>query len=552
MRKGLIATAAVLAAVVIWIASAVPPRAAVSSGRGDRSLEARTLRGAFHVHSARSDGTRSKSAIAGAASRAGLQFVIFTEHGDGNAPQDAPAYIEGVLCIDGVEISTDGGHYVALGVGTAPYRLGGSASSVVEDVRRLGGFGVAAHPDSAKAALAWTDWSLKVDGLEWLNADTEWRDESKIQLLRSIGAYFVRPAPALASLVDGSGAMLARWDAIAAQRRIVGLAAHDAHGGPGGTAEGRLIPIPGIPSYESSFRSFAIRVIVEAPPTGDAALDAAELVRSLRAGRTFAAVDGVASPAWLDFHGERQGSRIEMGEEATAGPVTFVVRSSLPPRGSLVLLRNGTEMARSSDGAITVSGSTGGAYRAEVQMPGRAPGFRWLVGNPIYVGLPASSQPAAPDAEVVRSLREGEWRIEKDPGSVATLREEGGAAIEYQLRSGAEVSQYVAMALPLPQPGTEFDAITLELSARQPMRVSVQLRFDQLGGLRFGTSVYVASNPRSVIIPIRDLKPLGHSTPLPSSSASASSILLVVDLTNATPASAGRFRVHGLALARLR
>ena len=81
----------------------------------------------------------------------------------------APAYRSGVLVIDGVEISTTHGHYLALGLGQAPYRLAGDAADVVEDVRRLGGFGVVAHPDSPKPALSWRDWQVPVDGLEWFN-----------------------------------------------------------------------------------------------------------------------------------------------------------------------------------------------------------------------------------------------------------------------------------------------------------------------------------------------------------------------------------------------
>ena len=66
----------------------------------------------------------------------------------------------GVLCLDAVEISTNSGHYVAIGLPQAPYRLGGDAAAVVEDVRRLGGFGIIAHPDSAKRELAWRDWQV--------------------------------------------------------------------------------------------------------------------------------------------------------------------------------------------------------------------------------------------------------------------------------------------------------------------------------------------------------------------------------------------------------
>ena len=75
---------------------------------------------------------------------------MFTDHGNGTEETDLPAYHSGVLCIDSTEISTDGGHYVAVDLPKAPYPLGGEVAGVVEDVQRLGGFGVIAHPGSKK------------------------------------------------------------------------------------------------------------------------------------------------------------------------------------------------------------------------------------------------------------------------------------------------------------------------------------------------------------------------------------------------------------------
>ena len=67
------------------------------------------------------------------------------------------------------------GHYLALDMPAAPYPLGGDARGVVEDVKRLGGFGVVAHPNSPKPDLSWDDWDAPFDAIEWLNPDTSWR-----------------------------------------------------------------------------------------------------------------------------------------------------------------------------------------------------------------------------------------------------------------------------------------------------------------------------------------------------------------------------------------
>src|SRR5438045_8056908 len=118
-----------------------------------------TIPGILHVHSNRSEGRSAPDGIAEAARRAGLKYLVFTDHGDATRPPDPPMYRSGVLCLDGVEISTTGGHYVAIDIPAAPYPLGGEARDVVEDVRRLGGFGIAAHPDSPKRELRWSDWT---------------------------------------------------------------------------------------------------------------------------------------------------------------------------------------------------------------------------------------------------------------------------------------------------------------------------------------------------------------------------------------------------------
>jgi len=117
------ARALLVGAVVIGIAALVllPAAPAITpalSGAGP------TARGAYHIHSDRSDGSGTVDEIAQAAERAGLQFIIVTDHGDGTRSPDPPQYRHGVLVIDAVELNTTGGHLVALGLPGLVY-LGG-------------------------------------------------------------------------------------------------------------------------------------------------------------------------------------------------------------------------------------------------------------------------------------------------------------------------------------------------------------------------------------------------------------------------------------------
>ena len=166
-RRAFIAIVTVLMALSIWLWFSLPKPSREIQMLTEEAASSfpLSLAGAFHVHTNRSDGGSSPNDIARAASEAGLRFLVFTDHGDGTRVPDPPQYRSGVLTFDGVEISTNGGLYIAVGLPSTPYPLGGEAYSVIEDVRHFGGFGVIAHPCSPRESLAWIDNSRPVDAM---------------------------------------------------------------------------------------------------------------------------------------------------------------------------------------------------------------------------------------------------------------------------------------------------------------------------------------------------------------------------------------------------
>ena len=544
-----------MAAVFLWLLATLPPRAAVASGTVAEAIRARTVAGAFHVHSTRSDGAGDREAIAAAAARAGLQFVVITDHGDATRPPDAPAYLHGVLCIDAVEISTNGGHLVALDMPAAPYPLGGEPAAVVEDVLRLGGMPVAAHPDSAKAELAWKDWGAPVAGLEWLNLDSEWRDEPRARLARVAFDSLLRPGPALAMLLDHPSSTLARWDAMAATRTVVALAGHDAHGGVARRSEeGSRWAVPGLASYEASFATFGLRVVLNEELTRAADRDARQLLDALRAGRVFTAIDAIATPAWVDYHLTLGGAQRTMGEVLTfedGAALTF--RSTLPPGAVAVLVRDGVEVAQSGTGELRFLPTAPGVYRVEVRDPRWA--VPWIATNPIYLRALRRARGGAGGADAQRLDRSRSssdpGRVEKDPASTADLASNGGTrSLEFRLRAGERASQYAALAVPLAERLPPFDRIVFTGRSSTPMRISVQARFDRAGGSRWIHSVYLSPESRQIVVPLERLVPADSPRDRQAPSFdSVSSLLFVVDLTNASPGGQGRFEISDLRLA---
>src|SRR5574341_1149335 len=108
-QKALLIATAFVAVVGSLVVFSLPPKRVALSTSTPGS--ATTAAGVFHVHTSRSDGTGTPDEIAAAAAHAGLQFVIFTDHGNGTRAPDRPQYRHGVLCLDAVEISTAEGHY---------------------------------------------------------------------------------------------------------------------------------------------------------------------------------------------------------------------------------------------------------------------------------------------------------------------------------------------------------------------------------------------------------------------------------------------------------
>ncbi|MGH9199773.1 MAG: CehA/McbA family metallohydrolase [Vicinamibacterales bacterium] len=547
-RFGIIA----LVALAVAFAALLPPRAQ-DTPIPSWTITAPTIRGAYHIHSNRSDGAGTLDDIAEAASRAGLQFVIVTDHGDGTRPPEPPSYRYGVLCLDGVELSTNDGHYVALGLSAAPYQLAGTAESVIEDVTRFGGFGIVAHADSARPSLQWRAWDQPFDALEWLSIDTEWRDEPWSALARAAVTYWARGPAALSSLLDRPRALIARWDNVINTRRAPVLAAADAHARLGirqrsdPDTDGWYLPMP---RYESSFRVFSNHVVLDRPFGRDPVDDGARLLAAIRQGRVFTVLDGLATPGAFEFVATSRDRTSSIGEVLPLqGHAIVRARVAAPAGASMVLLRDGSVVQQTTDSELSAEVTTPGAYRIEVSLPGHS-SIPWLFSNPIYVGFdqPApASEPAPGIAPIPVAL--GQAGGETSAGSSTEL--DGNAEIvwRYRLASGTPAGQYAAVRVPV-SGLSEATRVRFDVNADRPMRVWVQLRRPGGVGERWGRTVYVDETKRSIDLEIERLAPIGVTTTARAAMAVVDSLLFVVDTVNTRSGSSGTVRFSNVGFAR--
>lgn len=130
----------------------------------------------FHVHSEYSrDGLASLEEIAAAAKARGLDAVCICDHNSNSL--DAPKFIDGVLLINGSEMSCKNAHVLGIGVDKSLFangydpKINPSIEEAVERIHAAGGLAVIAHPFAHNVAKGFNPDELKIqpDGVEIAN-----------------------------------------------------------------------------------------------------------------------------------------------------------------------------------------------------------------------------------------------------------------------------------------------------------------------------------------------------------------------------------------------
>lgn len=339
---------------------------------------------AIHIHSTCSDGTATVPEIVAAARQCGRDVVVLTDHDTMRARElGHEGWHDSVLLLVGEEISPKGGHYLALGLEEELEAAGLTEREIPAAVTAAGGFGFAAHPFSHGSRMASAiapphPWPHLDDpaiaGLELWSLQTE------------VAERWASPREAWRSLLvperelDGPpDANLRAWDAICAQRCMVGIAGLDAHQ-KGVRLLGRpLSPMP----HRRWLGLLSTHVLCRRPPRGELEPDRAEVYGALREGRCYVSRDSLADPRGFEFRAEDGARALAMGERALPGEWTL--RAALPREAWTVLRRDGEAVAATEGDRFEWTAGEPGAYRVEAALGPEGERRRWIVSNPIYL-----------------------------------------------------------------------------------------------------------------------------------------------------------------------
>jgi predicted metal-dependent phosphoesterase TrpH len=145
-------------------------------------------RGDMHLHTVHSDGQRTPEELVAAARTAALDFVVSTEHNTSSASLIWGRHARpDLLIVDGEEVTTRDGHYLALGLPAGAwvdwrYRaVDGAIGRILGDIHGHGGLVVAAHPYSPCRGCSWRFGTPGLDGIEVWNGPWTADDELAVK-----------------------------------------------------------------------------------------------------------------------------------------------------------------------------------------------------------------------------------------------------------------------------------------------------------------------------------------------------------------------------------
>jgi hypothetical protein len=498
---------------VLALAAVLAPRQVLLSRRpADRGL----VRGVLHVHGSRSADARGTVAeVARAARAAGLDFVVLADH-DADDAVPAPTYADGVLVLTGMERSTDGGHALVLGASPLPFRLDGEPAAVVADAEALGAFVLASHPAALRPESAWTAGCVGLAGREVVSFGDAASWPLGPRALLAALRYPLDPRGALLQALRPSARARAGWDACLAQGPAAGWLGSDAHGGL------RLGPLflP-VPSYRAVFGLGGNHLTLAEPATGDAAHDAALVWQSLRGGRGFAALDGLADATGFAFAATAGARTAGPGQtlEVAAGEVVRVTATA-PAASTLVLLRDGGPVARARTIDETLDDAATGVYRVEAFLDGDAEGRPWIVSNAIGVfradeararaaRLAVPPEPVraadAPERFAAPAL-DARWQVDRAADAAAAVRPEDGA-LRFDFALGPGARTYASVCDWAPRDLSPASGVAFRARASARFRADVQVRTGgPEGHVIWRRSVLLDPGWRDVYVPFAALR----------------------------------------------
>ncbi|MFZ0545702.1 MAG: CehA/McbA family metallohydrolase [Candidatus Promineifilaceae bacterium] len=351
------------------------------------------IAGNMHMHTPYSDGEKYHAEIAADAIKAGLDFIIVTDHNiwvDG-----VEGYYEDengrVLLLVGEEVhdmrrQPQANHFLAYGANCelAPYAA--DPQRLINETVAAGGIGFLAHPNDPEAAilgenglpLRWQNWDVTgFTGLEIWNYMSSFKGvlgTNKIQMVRAA----FNPEN---HVVEPDKETLDKWDELLSRgKKISAVGNSDAHGTTFHLGPLSRVIFP----YEFLFRAVNTHVLLREELDGELDHDKKLILEAIAKGNGWVGYDMAHPTSGFRFTGQSLTKGILGDEIKLDAGATLQVRA--PAKCHIRLIHCGETIAEISNATnLTHIPIDPGAYRVECRISYNGRERGWIYSNPIYL-----------------------------------------------------------------------------------------------------------------------------------------------------------------------
>lgn len=341
--------------------------------------------GAIHIHSTFSDGTESVEKIIKIAQKAGLRWLILTDHNTLKAKElGMEGFYDDLCLLVGEEISPpEGNHYLAMDIqeNISPDL---SPERFIQEVNNQGGFGFIAHPDERTdrkndyPPLRWDNWDITgFQGIEIWNQLSDWVDtlDSKNGLYKVFFPNKTLTAP--------SQRVLDWWDRLNSNSKdiVPGIFGVDAHALHKYVGPLRLK----ILSYEEHFKSLLNYVFLQNPISPNFEEAKKQIYTALKNGNNIMVNRFLRDPHGIVFTASSTNTENKC-IKSCVGEIhkihnNFDINIYTPVHAKIILYKNGIAVKEDFTSNFSFNSTEPGSYRFEAYLKNKL----WIVSNPIKV-----------------------------------------------------------------------------------------------------------------------------------------------------------------------
>jgi hypothetical protein len=337
--------------------------------------------GAIHMHTTESDGTKTLEDVVAIGQRAGLDFMLFTDHMTLSLREAGKeGYYGKTLVIIGYEHNDpdDKNHYLIFNsprVYDEDFSVRQYVKASVDD----SAIGILAHPDEIRDKLVeyppypWTDWSVDgFTGIELWNQMSEWMEK-----LTRFNKLMMSFSPRK-SMTGPTQRILNKWDELNMKRKVVGIAGVDAHAFPvkAGPFTVEIFP------YKVHFRSLRTHILLPHKLSEDFNQAKQQFYSAIRDARVFFSNMRWGGADSFEFYGVQGATRVVSGGSLpSADSARLIVK--LPSHATIRLIHNGIIVLTTDSDSLEYSVKAPGIYRVEVWKGNRG----WIFSNHIRIGI---------------------------------------------------------------------------------------------------------------------------------------------------------------------